>query len=530
MINARTLYGIAIVAAILFILQSAYSQQAGYSSNGDTMYISGYSVLRNLNGYIPNTFDTGYTSFPGLIAHWGNEIPVSNTANTHYFSPALAVGDSILHAFGNNSVPGPPSAHHYISLDRGMNWTFFANYYDPTMNIDPGIIRAYCEGPRLCTVWWGRHGTENGFVYFRASTDKGNTWPITADIRNNPYTWRDARDGNIAGHGDTVFVSFRQDSLSCWHSTDLGRHWQDPGYFAGGPSHAGMVPWITYKAGIISIIYEDTYHFDEQISTNDIFYVRSLDKGITWDSAQFLGFSDYYHGQWPEMAADDYGNIATCWMDYVGSPYGWTGGIWCKISHDTGRTWQPAVRLDSTYLGSVWTTVAIDGDYVSVVWTEESPNNYLVYRESRDGGVTWRQREYLIHGENAVPDMIKWRNDLHLLWLRDNQNIRYMQNSRITSVSESDQTGLPTKPGLSAYPNPFNSTIIFNLENYKGGESDLIIYDILGRVVTSVRFDNVGRTSWDGTNAIGKSIPSGIYFAKSSSPFGKISKNILYLK
>jgi hypothetical protein len=525
-LNTLRLFIFLFIISIIFG-GDAYAQQ--YSSDGDTMYVSGYAILRNPSGYISNTPDTCDRGFPGLTTEWGNVVNVSNGLYGDYFNPAIVAGDSILHVFCEKNNPTPYAAHHYISTNNGLSWTFFADYYDPTMNIRPGHIRAYYDPPRLCTVWWGRHGTENGFIYFRASTDDGNTWPITKNIVPDPYIWRDARDGNIAGHGDTLFVCLRQDSLTCWRSIDLGRHWYNPGYFAGGPSLYGREPWITYKIGIVSILFQDTFQYNSQVSADDVFYVRSLDKGLTWDTAQFLGFPDYQHGQGPEMAADDYGNIAICWMDYIGSPYMWTGGIWCRISHDSGTTWQPAVRMDSTYLGKVGSATAIDGDYVSVVWAEESPNRYLIYRESRDGGLTWGQRQYLSQGNHSVPDLIKKQTDLHLVWQRESDIVKYMQNAHVTSINDTTKIIETTMNTISTFPNPFNSSVVLKYPNNEGGE--IGIYNILGQQVKALRVSLLGgQVVWDGTDKYNISVPSGVYFARVKASEIGIGAKLLLLR
>jgi hypothetical protein len=59
---------IAVMAAVLITSQSAYSQQAGFSDDDDTMYISGSTVLRNPYRSILNNDDSGNNTFPSQMA------------------------------------------------------------------------------------------------------------------------------------------------------------------------------------------------------------------------------------------------------------------------------------------------------------------------------------------------------------------------------------------------------------------------------------------------------------------------------
>lgn len=91
----------------------------------------------------------------------------------------------------------------------------------------------------------------------------------------------------------------------------------------------------------------------------------------------------------------------------------------------------------------------------------------------------------------------------------------YQINLSITSVKPVNS--LPTKFKLEqSYPNPFSSTADIPYGLKKESNIQVIIYDILGRVV---RKFEVGRQSvgthnilWDGRNDFGQRVASGVYF------------------
>ena len=84
------------------------------------------------------------------------------------------------------------------------------------------------------------------------------------------------------------------------------------------------------------------------------------------------------------------------------------------------------------------------------------------------------------------------------------------------------------------YPNPFNSITTINYDLPKTQDVEISIFDILGRRVKSLKYNNLpaGRHSykWSGVNDFGKLVSTGIYFfqIKSRSDFG--IKKMLLLK
>ncbi|HBY19340.1 MAG TPA: hypothetical protein DEH00_09260, partial [Candidatus Marinimicrobia bacterium] len=87
----------------------------------------------------------------------------------------------------------------------------------------------------------------------------------------------------------------------------------------------------------------------------------------------------------------------------------------------------------------------------------------------------------------------------------------------------------------AAYPNPFNPTTVIEFTLPVNKEISLIVYNELGQEVTRL-ID--GKTyqkgsysvTWNGTNALGKEVASGVYFY--SLKYGNFTKTrkVTYLK
>jgi hypothetical protein len=88
---------------------------------------------------------------------------------------------------------------------------------------------------------------------------------------------------------------------------------------------------------------------------------------------------------------------------------------------------------------------------------------------------------------------------------------------------------LPVETSIEAYPNPFNSSVSIAVTSPI--QSQLVIYDLLGRAVRSLPIDSgTTRLNWDATDNDGKSLSAGIYFAKIANSEQLTTKKLLYLK
>jgi hypothetical protein len=87
---------------------------------------------------------------------------------------------------------------------------------------------------------------------------------------------------------------------------------------------------------------------------------------------------------------------------------------------------------------------------------------------------------------------------------------------------------------LSAYPNPFNSSIAIDYEVATPGAVTLRVVNVLGQEVKMLW--NGGVESgihhmwWDGTNRKGLPVPSGVYFVDLDNGRNRVMKKIIVLK
>jgi flagellar hook assembly protein FlgD len=102
-----------------------------------------------------------------------------------------------------------------------------------------------------------------------------------------------------------------------------------------------------------------------------------------------------------------------------------------------------------------------------------------------------------------------------------------------TAVFE-DGSLLPDEISIAVYPNPFNSSANITLNDSKGGDVEIEIYDIRGRLIRNLTAFNIQggdkKAVWDATDNSGRRVSSGIYFARVETPQTVKVKKLLYLR
>ena len=98
----------------------------------------------------------------------------------------------------------------------------------------------------------------------------------------------------------------------------------------------------------------------------------------------------------------------------------------------------------------------------------------------------------------------------------------------------SDVPGTGVKPAvvaLSAWPNPFNPSVQLAMDVPVAGSARLDIFDVRGRLVVQL-FDGFlpeGRREieWNGRDAVGRTVSSGVYFARLETAAGRAVQKLV---
>jgi flagellar hook assembly protein FlgD len=74
--------------------------------------------------------------------------------------------------------------------------------------------------------------------------------------------------------------------------------------------------------------------------------------------------------------------------------------------------------------------------------------------------------------------------------------------------------------------------VILTIQNPKGGDVEIGIYDLLGKKVREFTLSGAkeGKIKWDATDASGNTVSSGVYFAKATNNANSAHIKLIYLK
>jgi hypothetical protein len=161
----------------------------------------------------------------------------------------------------------------------------------------------------------GGGGFNNNQNFMFRSTDGGVTW--SSGISMGPP---------FRPPGDSLCNSFFPMITPIWRQVVLGQP-------AVGPT--GVVHYV-YAAGTLGL------------DTGDIYYVRSIDNGLTWSAPLKLNTDASTQAQWqPSLSVTAVGDVFVHWYDRRNSTDGQNYEIWGRRSKDNGATWQPEAAVSN---------------------------------------------------------------------------------------------------------------------------------------------------------------------------------------
>jgi hypothetical protein len=160
-----------------------------------------------------------------------------------------------------------------------------------------------------------------------------------------------------------------------------------------------------------------------------------------------------------------------------------------------------------------------NGVYAKINSTPITNTNYDDYSIA-DTNLYWYYVVALFSGPDYQAQSIPSNKDFGAKWIQ---------------VGIESQTKLPTQFALAQnYPNPFNAHTLINYALPTSGRVTLEVFNILGqRIVTLIdSYQEAGYKSivWNGNDAQGYQVSSGVYFYRLAAPDKSLTKQMLMLK
>jgi hypothetical protein len=495
-----------------------------------------YFCLLILFFYLISFFDI-------VFAQWSTPIPISET-NAWCEDPDIVTqGNKVFLSYSSFQ---PFVASFVRSTDCGVSWT------NPFLLIDSTVLEGVMPklevvGDTLHAIFWGFRNQESHRLFYRRSTNLGQSWDNLRYI---------TEPRGILGYADIAYKTGVNPRLvSIFAST---WSWPDSNFIMGVSSLTGGRNWTAPYQLWNNV--NDTYDMTllesrgrlhlifglGAVVSLEIAYMHS-DDGINWSDPIFLSPVDIYDGQWPRAEVDSTGLLAVSWFDYKygAGGGGFYGDILMNISTDNGNTWSGERRI--TNLQSARTSaVAVDSPNVYVAYEDirDNRNGEIYFRQSSDLGESWSEEERHTndnaresYGPSLAVSTCNGERTLHLAWTQGMPDsvykaIFYSNNHLPVSVGDEPVSSLPNRMKITlTYPNPSNGNI--SIEYYLSYSTYIHIelFDLLGGKVASILTGKqIQGTHVINFNADEWHISSGVYFIKMSAGGVTDVKKVMFLK
>jgi len=306
------------------------------------------------------------------------------------------------------------SAHDFWGPDGIGGWSSFFNERTPQS--------LYLVGDTV-HILWTRTGAGNRY---NRSRDRGNTWDYCTGIDCGGITVLDySWESSIVARGSKVHAV-----AYCWscdksrvpynRSMDNGTTWDysTTGQNIFAASEYGLGTQSLDSPSMDATLSGDTILLVVDAFSQGIRVKRTFDGGNTWGpyGGIVIAYPTYGSERHPQIAYNELDKWFVCYTDY---PY-----IKVTYSTDYGSTWSTPINLDTltTFMEYNSCHVSAHGNHVAVVWFDRKGNAVNVYfRESTDGGLTWRPKINLTGltggGDTAAGATVTVRNNtVYVTW------------------------------------------------------------------------------------------------------------------
>ncbi len=191
--------------------------------------------------------------------------------------------------------------------------------------------------------------------------------------------------------------------------------------------------------------------YDNRDGNREIYYKRSLDEGITWESDIRLTIMPEPSRN-PSIAVSGT-DVHIGWEDYRDG----NGEIYYKRSTDGGLSWGEDIRLTDNPATSTMPSISVSGAVVHMVWHDfRDGNAEIYYKRSTDGGLGWETDVQLTDHFNHsyLASITTSGPNVHVVWndFRDGNLEIYYKSSTDEGASWGPDTRLTDAPLTSNFP------------------------------------------------------------------------------
>ena len=289
--------------------------------------------------------------------------------------PVIALSGSNLHVVWTSCRDGNNEIYYKHSTDGGTIWgadVRLTNYLGNSSFADISVLDSVIH-----VVWYdNRDGTAS--IYYKRSTDGGVSWGSEVAIKSGSGG---ANSASIAISGSDVYVTwadYRDGNLEIYykHSTNAGDIWGSATRLTYNPANS-QLPRMVISASIVHVAW-----YDARDGNYEIYYKRSTDGGLTWGVDTRLTNASGNSKTITMLVSGSLVHIA--WQDDRNGNY----EIFYMCSMDGGLSWSSDTLLvNNNVTMSERPSIALSGDAVHLIWQDkrDGPNGEIYYKRNPTG-------------------------------------------------------------------------------------------------------------------------------------------------
>jgi hypothetical protein len=414
------------------------------------------------------------------LAQWGDNIMLTNYGSsvTSYNNAwCIATSGNVVHVVWYDKRNGGTEIYYKRSTNEGISWgadTRLTNFTGTSSN--PSIAAS----GSVVHIVWNDDRDGNLEIFYKRSTDSGITWGADTRLTNEAAV---SQIPSVTVSGSTVHVVWYDEragnsQIYYKRSSDAGVSWETDRRLEINTNYS-KIPSVAATGSNVHVVWYEPNIYD------NICYIHSTDGGTTWGALTPL--TDHiYSAVYPSLAVSN-SVVHIVWMDARDGNM----EIYYKRSSDGGGTWGPDTRLTNNPVYSQYPSVTASGLVVHVVWVDGLNGKNIYYKRSSDGGLTWDSVTQLTNATSSYnPSVAVSGSAVYVVWTDRNlgsDNIYYKRNLTDISTDVKMQDVSETGYKLSQnYPNPFNLNTKISFTITGSAFVSLKVFNIFGQEVSTL--------------------------------------------
>ncbi|RPI19117.1 MAG: T9SS C-terminal target domain-containing protein [Ignavibacteriae bacterium] len=346
--------------------------------------------------------------------NYGSGTSINNAKN-------IASYGNIIHVVWNDGRNGYDDIYYKRSTNSGLNWG-----EDIRLTTDPNSSQgaSIAVSNQYVHVVWRDYRDGHHEIYYKRSIDGGITWQTDVRLTNTLY---DSMDPSLALLDSVLHVVWhtnRDGGLEIYYkkSTNNGVNWGADNRLTNNSAISAYPSIVAYGS------YVHVAWYDERDNNKEIYYKKSTNTGINWESDLRLTY-DTANSMYSSISASG-NNIFVAWGDNRNGNY----EIYGIKSTNNGINWSNDIRLTNNSSISNFPNIVISDNIFHVVWHDFRDGNYeIYYKRSTSAGLNW-ESDYRLTNASDISEFASvclLNTSVNIVWMdyRDNNpEIYYKQN------------------------------------------------------------------------------------------------------